>query len=156
MSNDPRVKLLTEIAYAAYRWRNARLAARVGRSTDTGKEQVAADLLEVAVSNGLCLFISPDASSPPVPDDEEWYDIMRRERKERHENWYAQNMALLRESGLPFEERETACLFRIEGRPRVDFYPHTGRWRVVGQPNSKARSGGARAFLRWYEEQRRR
>jgi hypothetical protein len=85
------------------------------------------------------------------------------DRSARHAEWYAENMAALRASGLRFEERPTSVLFREPGKPRVDFYPHTGRWRVVGErPDPKARRrgadgrtlrGGAKAFLGWYAKQ---
>jgi hypothetical protein len=43
-----------------------------------------------------------------------------------------------------------ACLFREPGKPRVDFYPSTGRWRTVGREPEKVHRGGARAFIAWY------
>lgn len=77
------------------------------------------------------------------------------ERSARHARWREENLAALRASGLRFEERATAVLFRESGKPRVDFYPHTGRWRIVGAPNGPTRplSGGARKFLVWYAKQ---
>ena len=42
--------------------------------------------------------------------------------------------------------------FREVGKPPVDFYPSTGRWRVVGLGN-KTYNGGATAFLAWYRKQ---
>ena len=74
-------------------------------------------------------------------------------RKDRHAEWHAKNMTALRASGLRFVERETAVLFREVGKPRVDFYPHTGRWRVVGVGKTKTMRGGAKAFLAWYSRQ---
>ncbi len=76
-------------------------------------------------------------------------EINREERRERHAQWYRENMEILRASGLRFEERATAMLFREPGKPRVDFYPHTGRWRAHGWTFK----GGAKAFLAWYAKQ---
>ena len=74
-------------------------------------------------------------------------------RQERHAEWHEQNMAALRASGLLFVERETAELFRDVGKPRVDFFLSTGRWRVVGAGKTKPMRGGAKAFLAWYSRQ---
>jgi len=85
-----------------------------------------------------------------------------------HEPWRQENLAILRASGRRFVERLDACLFREPGKPRVDFYPATGRWRVVGagpdrrftrsifQPRGKdgrTFRGGAKDFLGWYQKQ---
>jgi hypothetical protein len=59
------------------------------------------------------------------------------------------NVAILRASGILFEERSNAVLFREPGRPKVDFYPGSGRWRVVGAANGPTLAGGAKAFLSW-------
>lgn len=84
-----------------------------------------------------------------------------------HDKARTENLALLRESGLRFAERPDAVLFREPGKPRVDFYPPTGRWRLVGEgPDRRFRCcqrgedgrtfrGGARAFLAWYAKQER-
>ena len=73
-------------------------------------------------------------------------------KKERHEKWYRQNMLALQNSGIEFKRHVTACLFRENGKPKIDFYPHTGRWRTVGK-NAKTFSGGAKTFLKWYSKQ---
>lgn len=82
-----------------------------------------------------------------------------------HEPWRQKNLAILRASGLAFTERADALIFREPGKPRVDFYPATGRWRVVGEgPDRRFRAGQrgedgrtfrgqARAFLAWYAKQ---
>lgn len=72
--------------------------------------------------------------------------------QERHAEWKAANLEALRKSGIPFEERPEACLFRAPGKPLVDFYPSTGRWRVVAGQRKTLR-GGAVAFLAWYAKQ---
>ena len=45
------------------------------------------------------------------------------------------------------ETKETVFLLRESGRPKVDFYPHTGRWKV----GNKMHRGGAMAFHKWYQ-----
>lgn len=92
-------------------------------------------------------------------DTVEAFGAMRELRQARHAEWFEKNMAALRAAGLlardRVELRSTAILFREFGRPRVDFYPHTGRWRIVGAPGGSQRPmrGGAEAFIRWYAKQ---
>lgn len=82
---------------------------------------------------------------------------------ERHTAWKAENLAALQASGVPFERRPESCLFRQPGKPKVDFYPSTGRWREVGAPRAEKLihaegvtfRGGAVAFLKWYARQSR-
>jgi hypothetical protein len=78
--------------------------------------------------------------------------IERELAQDRHAQWKADNLKALRASGVPFEERPEACLFRAPGKPLVDFYPSTGRWRVVAGQRKTFR-GGAVAFLAWYAKQ---
>jgi hypothetical protein len=86
-----------------------------------------------------------------VGDQADYGAAMRDERRARHLAWHEENMAVLRSTGLSFTEQATVVLFREVGKPRVDFYPHTGRWRRVGnRVPAHAMSGGARAFLSWY------
>jgi hypothetical protein len=81
-------------------------------------------------------------------------DALDEARRIRHAEWYEENMTALRLSGLIFVEQGTAVLFREPGKPCVDFYPHTGRWRIVGtRVPARTKSGGARAFLSWYARQ---
>ena len=64
-----------------------------------------------------------------------------------------ENTALVEASGIPFAVHdEGRCLsFRETGKPMVDFYPETGRWR---QMKPKWVGGlGAEAFLNWYRAQ---
>lgn len=76
-------------------------------------------------------------------------------RSVRHQRWYEENMKELKKSGLVFAERPTAMLFREAGKPKVDFYPHTGRWKVVGVPKPPpVQGGGAQKFIAWYKEQK--
>ena len=70
-----------------------------------------------------------------------------------HADNFEKNIDFLKKSGVEFKKRETSCLFREAGKPRVDFYPHTGRWRVVGVEKFRTKGGGAKVFLVWYEKQ---
>jgi hypothetical protein len=74
-------------------------------------------------------------------------------RQERHANWHRDNLAALADSGIPHRvaNRGETLLFREDGKPRCDFYPSTGRWRVVNARETF--SGGAVAFLAWYRRQ---
>lgn len=80
-------------------------------------------------------------------------DINREERRERHAQWREENMALLRADGAldrpGVELRPEAVLFREHGKPKVDFYASTGRWRAHG----RTFRGGAKKFLAWYATQ---
>jgi hypothetical protein len=64
-----------------------------------------------------------------------------------------ENTALIEASGISFTvSDEGRCLsFRERGKPMVDFYPETGRWRRM---KPKWVGGlGAEAFLNWYRAQ---
>lgn len=74
------------------------------------------------------------------------FRAMDEAKKERHQKWYDENMRVLIDSRIPFIRKETAVLFREEGKPKIDFYPHTGRWKS----NGRMYSGGAEKFLKWY------
>lgn len=85
------------------------------------------------------------------------FAAMKAHRQTRHANWNRRNMEILNrrsdEGGLVFAVTNAGetLLFRERGKPKVDFYPSTGRWRI---PNSKKTySGGAESFLRWYAKQ---
>lgn len=87
-------------------------------------------------------------------DQAEYGAIMREARRERHAEWNRQNTLAINESGIPYLDRGETFCFREESKPKVDFYPSTGRWRVVGtREPQKAKSGGARKFLDWYRRQ---
>lgn len=79
-------------------------------------------------------------------DMKEVFDMMRNEKKERHNEWYEKNMKLLNESGLSFIKKDTVCLFREKDNLKIDFYPHTGRWKH----GNKMYRGGAGSFIKWY------
>lgn len=92
--------------------------------------------------------------TPPVEDDEGDMAAIGRaidtERKERHAGWKVENTALLEASGLDFRSTNSGecLLFREPGKPVVDFYPSTGRWRLpkIG----RTMGGHAQRFLIWY------
>lgn len=91
----------------------------------------------------------------PSNDDDDWKDfgeVMRNARQQRHANWKAENTALIEASGIPFTVTNNgeALVIRERGRPRIDFYPSTGRWRV---DNLRTLGGHAERFLKWYKEQ---
>lgn len=86
-----------------------------------------------------------------MDDDSVDSSILSDLRKERHREWKDENLDLLRTSGLSYRltnNNETA-VFREPGKPKVDFYPSTGRWRVVSG-NSRTVGGGAMKFIEWY------
>ena len=74
-------------------------------------------------------------------------------RKEMHREQKAANLGVLKESGLKFCSTNNGenLLFREKGKPKVDFYPSTGRWRVAGLRGTF--NGGGAAFINWYTEQ---
>lgn len=82
------------------------------------------------------------------------FAAMKAHRQEQHRDWKRRNMEILSASGAVFTVTNNGetLLFRMTGFPKVDFYPSTGRWRVVGS-QSKTFRGGAESFLRWYAKQ---
>ena len=82
----------------------------------------------------------------------EAYSIMNDEKRARHANWKVKNLKVIENSGILHRKAggETV-LFREEGKPKVDFYPSTGRWRMPGK--AKTFRGGARSFINWYNKQ---
>jgi hypothetical protein len=84
------------------------------------------------------------------------YDFaaMKAHTQARHAEWKQKNTETLTFSGLDFVATNggETFLFREPGKPKVDFYPSTGRWRIVGATR-KTFKGGARSFLNWYAKQ---
>ena len=82
------------------------------------------------------------------------FAAMKAHRQQQHADWKKANLEILSASGAIFTVTNygETLLFRMSGYPRADFYPGTGRWRVVGS-NSKAMSGGVERFLDWYRRQ---
>ena len=79
------------------------------------------------------------------------YRDWNKKKKSDHAKWKEANLKILRASNIPFKERPESCLFREEGKPLVDFFPSTGRWRLPRE--NKNFRGGAKAFLTWYNRQ---
>lgn len=81
------------------------------------------------------------------------FRAMQAGKQVRHAKWKQDNMTVLSGSGTIFtvtNEGETV-LFREPSKPKADFYPSTGRWRVAGL--KKTFRGGAQSFLNWYAKQ---
>ena len=83
------------------------------------------------------------------------FRAMRDHYRSEHANNKAINLAMVQQSGLKFRVTNNGeCLvFREPGKPKVDFYPSSGRWRDVGL-SKRNYSGGAEAFLQWYASQK--
>jgi hypothetical protein len=79
------------------------------------------------------------------------FKAMKKLKKELNRSNKVENIKQIVASGIPFAEaNEGECLlFRKKEKPKVDFFPSTGRWRH----NGRNYSGGAAAFLKWYKEQ---
>ncbi len=88
-------------------------------------------------------------------DASEFWREWRTNKQERHSKWAEDNAEIIKASGIPIAKATwTSLIFRIPGKPMVDFYPHTGRWRITGPKQSKTYSGGARSFLAWFAKQK--
>lgn len=76
---------------------------------------------------------------------------MKAHRQEKHAQLKERNTNILLHSPhtLTVTNAGESILFREPGKPKVDFYPSTGRWRIPG--TSITFNGGAKKFLRWYE-----
>lgn len=78
----------------------------------------------------------------------ETFRAMRDAKKERHARWSIENRETLEaQMAGRYIDKGEAILFREPGKPAVDFYPSTGRWRAFG----KMHKGGAQAFIFWYQ-----
>jgi len=88
-------------------------------------------------------------------DMKEEFEALKELRTERREKRFEENMRILLESKeagfISYEERNegTVLLFRDKRKPKVDFYPGTGRWKF----NNQVMRGGARKFISWYRNQ---
>jgi hypothetical protein len=73
-------------------------------------------------------------------------------RRKRHQEWFDTNMRILQAAPFRFmmTANGTCLLFREVGKPNVDFYPHTGRWKA----GATMHRGGAAQFVKWYQKQR--
>lgn len=76
-------------------------------------------------------------------------------KSERHNRWRIENTEAIDKSGVPYRKSKDGrtFLFREKRMPMVDYYPSTGRYRILNDgKGSRAKSGGAKArrFLKWY------
>jgi hypothetical protein len=84
-------------------------------------------------------------------DFNEVYEAMRKDRQEKHAEWKRLNTQILEKSGLVYMVAgPETFIFREEGKPKVDFYPSTGRWRELS--SGRTFRGGATAFISWYKK----
>lgn len=84
-------------------------------------------------------------------DISEMWSDHKKHQQAQHAEWHKKNTIALSNSGLSFKVTGNTYLFRTPGKPQVDFYPHTGRWRIVGKNASKkVFTGGGEAFINWY------
>jgi hypothetical protein len=76
-------------------------------------------------------------------------------RQAQHREWKEENVDVIRSSHIPYRSANNgeSLIFRESGKPKVDFYPSTGRWRVVSG-SSRTMGGHAMQFLEWYAEQK--
>lgn len=84
------------------------------------------------------------------------FRAMREHQRQENQQNKETNLAALQQGGVAFKSTNfgETLVFREAGKPKVDFYPSTGRWRIVGDPqNKRTMRGGAAAFLTWYEQQ---
>lgn len=90
----------------------------------------------------------------PVDDDMTDSSILTDLRKEQHREWKDENTDAIRTSKIPYRAANNGetLIFREPGKPKVDFYPSTGRWRNVST-NGRTMGGGAMTFLDWYSKQ---
>ncbi len=79
-------------------------------------------------------------------DMSEEFKAMKDAKKERHNNWFDENMKLIYKRGFVFRRASFSCLIYGTKDSTVSFYPHTGRWRY----KNKTYRGGASAFISWY------
>lgn len=98
--------------------------------------------------------IIPNPENLDIDDDSLMWKLYRRDQQSQHRNWNRKNMSIL--NSLMFDRYKIVnqgetVLFREDKKPKIDFYPSTGRWRISGQ--KKVFRGGAHSFVRWYNKQ---
>ena len=78
-------------------------------------------------------------------DMKEEFEALKELRTERREKRFEENMRILSESKeagfISYEERNdgTVLLFRDKRKPKVDFYPGTGRWKFNNQVRERSK-----------------
>ena len=90
-----------------------------------------------------------------MSEQTDYFRAIQQHRRDEHANQKQENTTAIANSGLNFRTTNNGeCLvFRERGKPQVDFYPSSGRWRDVG-PSKRNYNGGAEAFLTWYAGQK--
>ena len=85
----------------------------------------------------------------------DYFRAIQAHRQQEHADQKQHNTAIIQKSGLIFRGTNNGeCLvLRERGKPAIDFYPSSGRWREVG-PSKRNHTGGAESFLQWYGEQK--
>lgn len=81
---------------------------------------------------------------------------MKEERKARRNKNRASNMAYFdAHCTYAYETRNdgTVMLFRVPGKPIVDYFPTTNKWNVVSTDKRETKTGNAQSFLEWFEKQ---
>lgn len=83
----------------------------------------------------------------------EIYRDMRALKQEQGEERRVKNMRLLLETQLDCRVEGDVVLLREAGKPKVDFYSTTGKWRVPNENKGRicGGGGGAKRFIEWYE-----
>lgn len=80
----------------------------------------------------------------------EWGRARREERRSERDARDQVNRAAIKASGIPYVDKGTMLMIRETGKAGIDFYPGTGRWRVVAGGGRPTFSGGAEKFIAWY------
>lgn len=90
-----------------------------------------------------------------MSEQTDYFRAIQQHRRDEHANQKEENTKAIAASGLKFKSTNSGeCLcFREPGKPKVDFYPSSGRWRDVGV-SKRNYSGGAQKFLDWYAAQK--
>jgi len=121
------------------------------------------EIAEMMTDGTLCQVCGCELGSPgdgyprtcsdcSEENDADMWKEQKAETKERHAIWWMENSMAIKQSRIPFRVASRECyVFREVGKPKVDFYPSTGRWRNL--QTGKTFSGGATAFIIWYKKQ---
>ncbi len=88
-------------------------------------------------------------------DEEDIRALRVAQKAERKAREKAHRTKVLTESGLKFTSSNDGenLMFRESGKPKVDFYPSSGKWRVAGIGGGTMMEGGVQVFLGWYAKQ---
>jgi hypothetical protein len=81
------------------------------------------------------------------------FRMMRENKKENHARFKESNIKNIIDSKIPCTIKDEVVLFREQGKPHIDYYPSSNRWKVIKKPNHKMMYGNAIKFIVWYEKQ---